>query len=389
MRHPFRSPMMPFMPYPVPMGMFVPPHGFGRAMPTMPMPLHPQTQQVHHVHHHHYHHAAHHTDMSPSTSERAFPSREAWQRHGRPDPSPQVFDPDGCPLGNTNDGGPDVVDVEDASRSGMVMVVRDGERHQSARYFAERAAEQEYDEETRRGMDDVGGEQRLNSAIDTTMETQSTSRIQEQETEEVTKEDDSTPETMSIHSSHKFTSHSASGAGSKDTGQPHRPHADEVIPGGLSERPQASQHATPRKSRSLRERQLSPPVEDRVQDQQRARSLQSVTSDAVPHSDPDCTIRLCYSSRAIPTIPAKATGEVIHPPGPGTPLSNTASSAATTSQSPSAHIPPDAMSTAVDRLLDTTGLSARQFMQMLNDRAFVLDVERYKEVRGGPDGKGR
>lgn len=42
------------------------------------------------------------------------------------------------------------------------------------------------------------------------------------------------------------------------------------------------------------------------------------------------------------------------------------------------------MNTAVDRLLQTTGLSARQFMQMLDDQAFVVDVERYKQ-RGGRD----
>ncbi|KAJ9116584.1 hypothetical protein QFC20_000517 [Naganishia adeliensis] len=368
MRHPFRSPMMPFMPYPVPMGMFVPPHGFGRAMPMMPMPLHPQTQQVHHVHHHHYHYAAHHFDTSPSTSERAFPSREAWQRHGRPDPSPQVFDPDGYPLGNTNDGGPDVVDVEDASRSGMVMVVRDGERHQSARYFAARAAEQECKGETRRGLGDAAGEQRMSSPVSNAHGMQSMSRMQDEETDENTKDDDSTPEITPTLSNQDRTSHSAATAGSGDADGPDGHHVDEVVRGGGSACAQAAQDVTPRRAQSLWERQMSPPVESPLQDKQRARSLHS---------------------RAIPTIPAKTTGEVIHPLGPGTPRLNTASSAATTSQSPSAQIPPDAMNTAVDRLLDTTGLSARQFMQMLDDRAFVLDVERYKEVRGGPDGKGR
>lgn len=88
-------------------------------------------------------------------------------------------------------------------------------------------------------------------------------------------------------------------------------------------------------------------------------------------------------------IRGKTTGDVVLLSSPDTALSDTDSMATITPQSPPVHIPPDTMNTAVDRLLETTGLSARQFMQMLDDRTFVLDVEKYKEARGGPDANGR
>lgn len=274
MRHPFRPPMMPFMPYPVPIGMFVQPQGFGRAMPLPPMPVHPQTQQVHHVHHHHYH-APHHFDSSPSNSERAFPSREAWQRHARPDPSPQVYDPDGYPIGAANDGGPEVVDAEEGGpRPGTEMILHGAERHHSARYFAARAAEREYEEETRRGVGIVSAEQRTNSPVNILLGTESTSRIPEEEIDEVTPHDVRTREITPVDSSHDSTVHPVSKAGCEDAGRPKELRADQLMPGGSSEHPLALQHTSPRKSRSLREKQMPPPVDVPLHGQPRARSLQ-------------------------------------------------------------------------------------------------------------------
>lgn len=91
-------------------------------------------------------------------------------------------------------------------------------------------------------------------------------------------------------------------------------------------------------------------------------------------------IPVAISSQAIRYA---STDEMPLPLDPETPLANTARSLAPSLPSASPLIPPDAMNTAVDRLLETTGLSAREFMQMLEDRAFVGDAERHK-VRGDP-----
>jgi len=100
---------------------------------------------VHHVHHHHYHHR-----LSPNStpeginhpynaSGRAFPSRQAWERHTSTTSAqstgnrPQVFDPDGYPMSHDGgDEGPVVVDVDEPERGsagGMEMVLhrRSGE----------------------------------------------------------------------------------------------------------------------------------------------------------------------------------------------------------------------------------------------------------------------
>ena len=50
-------------------------------------------------------------------------------------------------------------------------------------------------------------------------------------------------------------------------------------------------------------------------------------------------------------------------------------------QSSPSTIEPTALDTAVDRLLEATGLSARRFLRMLEDRSFVRNVESYRDAQ--------
>lgn len=273
MRPPFRPPMMPFMPYPIPVGMY-PPQVNGRAMHMPPLPVHPHTQQVHHVHHHHYHHpSAHLFDSNPTTFERAFPSREAWQRHTQSD-TPQVFDPDGHPLSGGDDGGPNIVDVEAAGwQPGMEVVLRNAERHESARYFAARAAEREYREEIEAGVAGIDGEQRVKTPVEKGSGIESIRRRVNGQPEEVLEDDRTRTQVELASKIYDPTARSASEAGIGDTGRPNVCQANKAELAGTRACP-SSQNVTPRKTRSLAERQLSPQLSLKGGGQERAMSMQ-------------------------------------------------------------------------------------------------------------------
>jgi hypothetical protein len=92
---------------------------------------------------------------------------------------------------------------------------------------------------------------------------------------------------------------------------------------------------------------------------------------------------LCYRLEAI--SPASSNSQPANP----VPSSYTSLPPNLDLGNPSSHgspsiITPTAIDTAVDRLLETTGMSARQFMRMLEDRAFVRGVERYRDAQVKP-----
>lgn len=131
---------LPIMPHAIPLAGRAASTTFGFSRPpvsTFPYPA--GYAPVHHVHHHHYHHR-----LSPNStpeginhpynaSGRAFPSRQAWERHTSTTSAqstgnrPQVFDPDGYPMSHDGgDEGPVVVDVDEPERGsagGMEMVL--------------------------------------------------------------------------------------------------------------------------------------------------------------------------------------------------------------------------------------------------------------------------
>ncbi|KAJ9120929.1 hypothetical protein QFC22_002864 [Naganishia vaughanmartiniae] len=111
---------------------------FGFVRPTASAFPYPGYAPVQHVHHHHYHHRpppssdpafVSQEGVNPSfnASGRAFPSRQAWERHSGQATGnrPQVFDPDGYPIPHDEgDEGPVVVDADEGeSAAGMEMVL--------------------------------------------------------------------------------------------------------------------------------------------------------------------------------------------------------------------------------------------------------------------------
>lgn len=271
----FRPPMMPFMPYPIPMGMYVPPQAFGCAMPVSATPLHRHTQQVHHVHHHHYYHSDEDFDTNPYTSERAFPSREARQRHGQFDAAPQVFDPDGDPIAAGHDDGPEVVDIEQAGwPPGTEIVLRNTRRHQSALYLAARAAEQEYGEERQAGVEEDDGEQRANIPVRHGSHKRSITTIEDERTDTTEEGEITTAQVDLAKNSSTPPAQYVSNTELKATSSLDELQANAVIPTATEARPEASHATSPRMTRSFVERQFSPRPSLSEGGQERAMSMQ-------------------------------------------------------------------------------------------------------------------
>jgi hypothetical protein len=156
---------------------------------------------------------------------------------------------------------------------GMEVVLRNAERHESARYFAARAAEREYREEIQAGVAGIDGEQRDGIPVEKGSGVESVQRIAGGQPDEVREDERTTTEVELASNNHELTTRSASEAGLDDTGRPNFCQANKAELAGTSACP-SSQNVTPRKTRSLAERQLSPQLSLQGGGQERAMSMQ-------------------------------------------------------------------------------------------------------------------
>ncbi|KAJ9093411.1 hypothetical protein QFC21_006441 [Naganishia friedmannii] len=402
------------MPHAIPIaGRVASSSSFGFVRPPGSAFPYPGYASVHHVHHHHYHHR-----LSPSSnpafpppegvnhpynaSGRAFSSRQAWERHTAAAQAtgnrPQVFDPDRYPIPHDGgDDGPVIVDAdEEGVAGGMEMVLHRPFGEPRMRYYTAEA-DIEGQGETHRSTAATTGDSHVPPLVT------SIRRLSEEPVRLAAS--DMYIDARSEDDSMRFDEQgNTRSVGIERESLQHGEHGQDESRDVSDGEAAAVQETHGQTTKSMCEGRTAAESEHGIGDQRRTQSLHAhrsvsafpATANAVDNPARDRGDLAASVANENVVTPPRTVGVASYPSDSeiGRSLLTSPIQTPTAPQSNSAaHLPPTSTE-MIDHLLLTTGLNARQFMRMLEDQTFVLDVERYQrgvdvDVTGGVIGRVR